>query len=73
VAEVGEDCIMRSFIPFTLHQIFVRIIESRRMRYGGSCSTHGRMRSVYKILVGNLKGIDHLEVTDVDGKMLEWK
>jgi hypothetical protein len=33
----------------------------------------GDMRNAYKILVGNLKGIDHLEYIGVDGRIiLEW-
>jgi hypothetical protein len=38
--ETGEDCIMRKFITYTLHQNIIRVIKSTRR--GGTCSTDGR-------------------------------
>jgi hypothetical protein len=40
---------------------------------GGACSTHGEKRNVYKILVGKLKGRDHLQERGTDVRIiLEW-
>jgi hypothetical protein len=39
----------------------------------GHVARIGEMRNAYKMLVGNLKGGDHLEELSVDGKtLLEW-
>jgi hypothetical protein len=39
---------------------------------GGACSSHGEMRNTI-FWLENLKGRDHLEDLDVDGKIiLEW-
>jgi hypothetical protein len=45
--EAGEDCIMRSFITCTLHQIQVKEDEM-----DGTCSTHGKYEKFIHILVG---------------------
>jgi len=34
---------------------------------GGTCSSMGKIRGVYRILVGNLRERDHLEDPDIDG------
>jgi hypothetical protein len=31
--EAGEDCTMRNFVICTLHQIYLRVIRSRMMRF----------------------------------------
>jgi len=53
--ETGEDCIMRSFIICTLHQILFG-----RSNQGGLVEGHeahiGDMRNAYKILVGKSEG-----------------
>jgi hypothetical protein len=40
------------------------------MRCGGYVARMGDKRNAYKILVGNLKGREHLEDLDVYGKMI---
>jgi hypothetical protein len=45
--EVGENCIMRSFIT-----CIIRIIKSRRMRWAGHVARTGEKRNAYRILVG---------------------
>jgi hypothetical protein len=48
--EAGEDCVMRSFITCTHHQILSGCqIQENEM--GGIRSTH-EMRNVYKIVIG---------------------
>jgi hypothetical protein len=55
VAGVREDCIMRSFITFSLIKCYQdNQIEEYEM--GGACSTHGKIGSVYSILVGKHEG-----------------
>jgi hypothetical protein len=40
---------------------------------GGACSTYGRREAYTGFWWGNLKEIDHLEDTDVDGRIiLRW-
>jgi hypothetical protein len=51
----GEVCIMRSFINCTLHQMWL-VIKSKRMRWTRHVARMGRMRNVYKILVGKPEG-----------------
>jgi len=47
----------------------VRVIESRRMRWGGACSTYGG--EVYTgFWWGNLRERDHLEDLGLDGVIL---
>jgi hypothetical protein len=43
------------------------------MRWAGHVASVGKMRNMYSILVGSLKGRDHSEDIGVDGKIiLEW-
>jgi hypothetical protein len=52
---------------------FIWVIKSRRMRLAGHVGCMGTMRNACNILVGKLKGRNHLEVLGVDGKIiLEW-
>jgi hypothetical protein len=47
---------------------YVRVIESRRMRWAGHVSHLGE-----RVLVGKLEGKDHLEDTGVDRRIiLRW-
>jgi hypothetical protein len=48
----------------------MRVIKSRRMKWAGHAACTGDRRNAYKILVGNLKGRDHLEYLGVDGKII---
>jgi hypothetical protein len=48
--EFGENCIIRSFITFTLLQI--QMIKSRRMRWAGHVAQMGEKRNAYRILAG---------------------
>jgi hypothetical protein len=52
VAEVGEDCIMRSFITsrFTKYYSGNEISQDEM---GGACSTRGREKNGYNNLAGN--------------------
>jgi hypothetical protein len=47
--EIGENCIMRSFITCNPH-------PSRRMRMSGNVAWIGKNASVYKVMLGNYKG-----------------
>jgi len=50
----------------------VRVIKSRRMRWGGHVAHMGEMKYAYKF-VRKLKGRDHSENLGTDGKIiLEW-
>ena len=40
----------------TAHQIFVRVIKSRRMRWAGHVAHMGERRGVYKVLMGKPEG-----------------
>jgi hypothetical protein len=40
---------------------------------GGTCSTYGERRGVYRVLVGKSEGKSHLEDPGVDGRVvLKW-
>jgi hypothetical protein len=57
--EVGENCIMRSFITcmFYSSPSEIRMIKSRRMKWVGHAARMGeKKRIAYKILVGKLEG-----------------
>jgi hypothetical protein len=54
--EAEEDCIMRSFMTCTLHQILfhyhiIRVIKSRNMRWTGHVARMAEMKNPYKVLV----------------------
>jgi hypothetical protein len=49
------------------------ISETKWMRIrwtGRACSTHGEMRTVYRILVGNPKGRNHLRVIGLHERII---
>jgi hypothetical protein len=48
----------------------IRIAKSQRMRLARIARSIEEMRSVYKILLINPKGRDHLEVLGVDGRII---
>jgi hypothetical protein len=50
----------------------VRVNISRRMRWAGRAARMGKRRSVYRVLVGNLKERDHLKDLGVDGRRIRW-
>jgi len=50
--ETGEDCIMRNFRICTFHQYYWGD-QVNEDELGGACNTHGEMKNVYKIFVGN--------------------
>ena len=40
---------------------------------GGACSAYGERRGIYRVLVGNLRGRNHLGDPVVDGRIiLRW-
>jgi hypothetical protein len=47
----------------------IRQVKSRRMRWAGHVARMGEDKKVYKVLVGKLKGNDHLEDQGISGKM----
>jgi len=57
---------------YTLNDLYpspsiVRVIKSRRMRWGGHVARMGEERGVYRILVGNRRERDHWGDLGVDG------
>jgi hypothetical protein len=50
----GENCIMRSFMVFILHQLLFR--WSRRMRWVGNVACIKRKRNAYRVLMGEPEG-----------------
>jgi hypothetical protein len=52
--EIGENCIMRSFINSS--PSIIRMIKSRRMRWAGHVARMGTKRKAYRILVGKPEG-----------------
>jgi hypothetical protein len=53
--EVGEECLMRSFVTWTLHQIYSGI-KSMRMRWAENLERMREMINAYKMLVGIPEG-----------------
>jgi hypothetical protein len=56
LCDVGENCIMRSFITCTLRPSIIRMIKSRRMRCAGYVASMEEKRNLYGILVAKLEG-----------------
>jgi len=51
----------------------VRAIKSKRIRWAGLIARVGERRGVHRVLVGNLRGRDHLGDTAIDGRIiLSW-
>jgi hypothetical protein len=53
--EVGEDCIMKSFITCMLQERLVGVIKSRRTRLAGHIARMGKINA-YSILFGKSEG-----------------
>jgi hypothetical protein len=52
-----RNCIMRSFVTCTVHQIrIIRRIKSRRMRCAGYVARMGDKRNACRILMGKPEG-----------------
>jgi hypothetical protein len=64
--ETGEDCIMWSFIMYTLNQIL--LWRTRDLRRAKHVARMEDMRNSYKIWLENLKRRDHSEDLGVDGR-----
>jgi hypothetical protein len=57
---------------FYVSQNTIRMIKLRRFRWG-TCSAYGRRKIHTKLLLENLKGRDHSEDLNVDGRIIsEW-
>jgi hypothetical protein len=70
--EDGEDCIMRSFITCTRHQIFIRVIRSRRTRWVEHVARLGEIRNPYNIFIGKPeRKRAHSENLGIDGRISE--
>jgi hypothetical protein len=69
--EAVENCIMRSFTIYTLHQkqYFIRMIKPQKMRWAAYVMNMCQMRSAYMISEC-LKGRDHLEDLGIDGRIM---
>ena len=51
----------------------IRVIKTRRIRWTEHVACIEERRDVYRILVGNLSEIDHLEDPGIDGRIiLRW-
>jgi hypothetical protein len=55
-SEERGNCIMRSFITFTLSPNIIRIIKTRRVRWAGNVACMGEKRNMYRCLVGKPEG-----------------
>jgi hypothetical protein len=53
IQEAGENCLMRSSMPRSLHHTLLGSHQINEHEMGGACSEHGEMRNTYKILVGS--------------------
>jgi hypothetical protein len=54
-------------------QDIILVIKSKRKRRTGHVARMGDIRNIYKIWLENMKGRDHLEDLNEDGKIiLEW-
>jgi hypothetical protein len=61
---------MRRFVTYTLHQIFLRVMESRRFRWAVHVALMGKMRSAYSIFVGKPERKKHSECICIIGKIM---
>jgi len=53
--------------------IIVRVTKSRRMRLAGHVVYMGKRRGIYRVLLGNPEGRDHLGDPGIDGRIiLRW-
>jgi hypothetical protein len=52
----GENCKVMNFITCILHQILLRVIKSRRMRWAEHVAHMGEGRGVYRVLVRRPEG-----------------
>jgi hypothetical protein len=53
--------------------MFLRVIQSRRMRWAGHVERMGEEKGVYRVIGGNLRERDHWRDTGVDGRIiLRW-
>jgi hypothetical protein len=67
-----ENYIMKNFTACILHRILLGC-SNQGDEVGGTCSTHGEGRGVYRVLVGGPKVRDHWEDLGVGGRMtLSW-
>jgi hypothetical protein len=67
--EVGETCIIRSFITCTL----IKMIKSRRMRWAGHVARMGEKRNADRLFVGNPEGKrPHARSRHRLGTILKW-
>jgi hypothetical protein len=48
----------------------IRVIKPRIMRWAGHVVRVGERRIAYRILWGNLRGRDHLELPDLEGRVV---
>ena len=48
----------------------VRVIKSRRIRWAGHVAHMGQSKGEHRVLVGNLREIDHLEGPSRDGRII---
>jgi hypothetical protein len=63
----GENCITRSFFDLYSFPSIIRIIKSRRMRWGGHVARMGEKKNAYRLLVGKSEGKRPLRRLDVSG------
>jgi hypothetical protein len=55
--------------PYTSPHI-IRVIKTKRMRWGGHAARRRERRGAHRVLVENLRVRDHSEVPCVDGTMI---
>jgi hypothetical protein len=57
--EAGEDCILKSFVTCKRHEILLGD-QIKEDEMGWTCSTYGRDKNEYKILIGKPEGNNRL-------------
>jgi hypothetical protein len=73
VAEDGRKLQCEKFIIYTLPKIFFRVFTSRRIRLVDHVARKGERIGAYDVLVGKPEGRNHLEILDIDGRIiLKW-